>query len=488
MTEVRRVVDSVAEIIRSMGAEAVTFHDNVSDDQSENVRRLTDWHNSQDRDLDCQIHMNAHQETIEPRGSECWYVSDGTEELAARVSAGIAGAARLPDRGAKQTDDLYFLNKTDQKAILIEVVFVDSKADAEAYRDRFPSICVALASAILARFVARPPTVPEMQRPTIKDGDYGSLVRLVQECLMAEPFDSMFGPETEKAVKQFQGSNGLDADGVVGPETWDKLGHEFDLPPYPTPMLEPLDEEIIDEIEMAAEDSDVADLLWDDRGVAPLGYIVGTAFAYATMVRKFENNDLTAHEIAKAETGDTEHDALALYRDQFQRLGMGNSIAGRDVLRHVFVFLLGLGMRESSGKHCCGRDQSADNVQAETCEAGLFQTSWNYHVCATDAETLMAEYEHALRGREPQCQLAAFADGVSCSAEDWQNYGSGKGAYFQELTKLCPAFACESAAVAIRNICKHYGPVVRGEVQITPEADELFAEIDEILAAAEDTA
>jgi hypothetical protein len=56
-----------------------------------------------------------------------------------------------------------------------------------------------------------------------------------------------------------------------------------------------------------------------------------------------------------------------------RELGMDNSADGVDTLRHLFALQLGLGMRESSGQYCCGRDMSADNVSAETCEAGLFQ-------------------------------------------------------------------------------------------------------------------
>lgn len=321
-----------------------------------------------------------------------------------------------------------------------------------------------------------------MDRPTIQDGDYGSLVLLVQECLLCD-LDSTFGPETEEAVKRFQDKHKLEDDGVVGPQTWAKLAEIHDLPPYPAPMLKPLPQEIIDEIVTAAAESDVADLLWDDRGVAPLAYIKGMALAYATCVRKYEAGDMTVHEIAKADMGDTEHDALAFYRDQFNRIGMLNGIAGRKVLRSVFVFLLGLGMRESSGKYCEGRDMSAENTSSDTCEAGLFQTSWNYHACATDAETLFDEYFHALERKEPQCQLAAFEDGVSCSGDDWENYGSGTGAQFQELSKVCPAFAVESAAVGIRNLRKHWGPIGRLEVEIVPEAEALFVEVDEILAA-----
>ena len=62
---------------------------------------------------------------------------------------------------------------------------------------------------------------------TIRIGSRGPDVVLCQQSLTKHEFactaDGVFGPNTERQVKSFQGSCGLVADGIVGPATWSEL-------------------------------------------------------------------------------------------------------------------------------------------------------------------------------------------------------------------------------------------------------------------------
>lgn len=209
---------------------------------------------------------------------------------------------------------------------------------------------------------------------------------------------------------------------------------------------------------------------WHNRGVAPPAYIRGMALAFAQTYRRFKAGHPGAVEMAKANTHNDTRDALAWYNSNFRALGMSNDTAGADTLRHLWVLMLGVGMRESSGQHCCGRDRSARNTSADTAEAGLFQTSYNAHTCHPSFDHVMDDF---LTG-EAEGYLPIFSVGVHCSTGDWANSGSGRGAVFQKLCKEQPAFAAESAAITLRNLRKHYGTVNRKEAEVRKEADDLF--------------
>jgi N-acetylmuramoyl-L-alanine amidase len=141
--EARKVVNRVAELLDDAGVSVSMFHDNTSRTPTENLNRICDWHNSQMRDLDVSVHFNAYETTSSPMGTEVLYITQ--EELARDVSAAIAKAGTFIDRGPKERTDLAFLNGTTEPAILIEVCFVDSEADADLYNGHFDAICLAIA-------------------------------------------------------------------------------------------------------------------------------------------------------------------------------------------------------------------------------------------------------------------------------------------------------------------------------------------------------
>lgn len=91
--------------------------------------------NANGAELALSFHFNAASPTSAPRGTEAYYYG-GDERgraVAAAVSASLAAAMGLPDRGAKDGSHLYYVARTAPTAVLVEVCFVDSSADAAAY-------------------------------------------------------------------------------------------------------------------------------------------------------------------------------------------------------------------------------------------------------------------------------------------------------------------------------------------------------------------
>jgi hypothetical protein len=345
-------------------------------------------------------------------GVECLYITQSS--LAGEVSHAIARAGGFIDRGPKKRTDLFFLNNTEEPAILIETCFVDSKADHDLYLQNFEAICVSIAEAIAGKSLAP-------------------------------------GPEPEPPPDE-----------------------ETGLPPK-------FSDDVIAQIEQIASSSLIAEYSWRDRGRAPKGYINGMAVAYAQAVVRFDAGDAPILEMAKADTWDDDVDALSWYRSNFSAIGLSNQVAGLDTLRHLFVLLLGLGMRESSGRHCEGRDMSASNVSSDTCEAGLFQTSWNAHNCSDHFDTLAGQYDKST----VQGYMSVFAEGVSCSSSSWSCYGSGAGYKFQETCKWSPTYAVETCAITLRNLRQHYGPINRKEAEILLDSDTMFRAVEDYIRTVE---
>ena len=236
----------------------------------------------------------------------------------------------------------------------------------------------------------------------------------------------------------------------------------------------------ISEIVQIAANSALARVSWDGgRGRAPLGYIKGMAVMFAVAQRKLAQGDPAAVEMSRAASSDSHRDALAHYASRFAALGMRNDVSGIDTLRHLFVLMIGLGMRESSGRYCEGRDRSASNTSADSAEAGLFQMSWDAHGASRQIPRLLDEYQANGGGGYREI----FCEGVTPHRGDLDNCGSGTGLRFQQLCKDCPGFAVETAAVGLRNLRTHWGPINRREAELRTEADDMLQQVQRLVAS-----
>jgi N-acetylmuramoyl-L-alanine amidase len=142
----RLVVEDLASALRTQGVTVVTFHDDTSTSQNENLNRITDFHNKQDRELDISVHFNAFEQCDKPMGTEVLYVTQ--VELADKMSAMLSGAGGFIDRGPKKNTGLHFLNQTDMPSILVEVCFVDSVADVGLFDKNYEAIIEAMAGVL----------------------------------------------------------------------------------------------------------------------------------------------------------------------------------------------------------------------------------------------------------------------------------------------------------------------------------------------------
>jgi hypothetical protein len=211
----------------------------------------------------------------------------------------------------------------------------------------------------------------------------------------------------------------------------------------------------LNSITLAARDSQCAKVSWAGRGRAPLGYVKGMAFAFAKSycAKRFDG------------ISDSSKNALTSY-----------GVAVTPV--NTYALLIGLGLRESSGNYCEGRDMSASNTSSDTAEAGPFQTSWNAAGAHSSLPKIALEYKNGAR-----CFLDVWQEGVSaahCRAQG-SYYGSGNGLEFQKLARNCPQFAAEFAAVTILTLKNHYGPLIRKEAQFKQECVDMFSSVKKLV-------
>jgi len=157
VTEARRVVKRVSELLNNNGAKAIEFYEDIAKTQKDNVNNIINFHNRQDRDLDVSVHFNSSAgTTTAPIGVEVLYKSLNpySFQMAQRLSTSISFYGELKNRGAKPRADLGFLNSCTKNPVLIEVCFVNSTSDVNAYNKNFEQICKGIAEVLLDKEIS----------------------------------------------------------------------------------------------------------------------------------------------------------------------------------------------------------------------------------------------------------------------------------------------------------------------------------------------
>ena len=176
VTEARRVTDRVAEILCGAGVKVDVFHDNTTRPPNSTVNTINAHHNAQTRDLDVSVHFNAVAGATRDIGIgvETCYRQGNTEmrELASRISKAIVEASGMILRrgdGTWTRTDLGFLNRTNiNRAVLLEICFVNSRTDVRLYQENFEAVCrniaVILSGKVITEHISQP-TTPRPDTP-----------------------------------------------------------------------------------------------------------------------------------------------------------------------------------------------------------------------------------------------------------------------------------------------------------------------------------
>ena len=264
----RLVGEEVRRLLKERGNTVYNCTVDYAATTSESLSLVVQQANREDLDWFIAIHFNAGG----GQGVEVYTYEGRQYQDAIDVCNNIA-ALGFNNRGVKAGTGLYVIRRTKAKSMLIEVCFVDTE-DANKYLSvGYKAIAKAIVDALDNHIVSSPAVdtntsstsqtqsttvntgndwVRRLQQecnnqgyskqkvdgiagpatlagcPTLKKGASGNITKLLQEKLVTLGYstngvDGIFGSGTYSAVREFQKTRGLSADGIVGQNTWRKL-------------------------------------------------------------------------------------------------------------------------------------------------------------------------------------------------------------------------------------------------------------------------
>ena len=264
----RLVGEEVRRLLKERGNTVYNCTVDYASTTNESLALVVQQANREDLDWFISIHFNAGG----GKGVEVYTYEGRQYKDAIDVCNNIA-ALGFNNRGVKAGTGLYVIRKTIAKSMLIEVCFVDTE-DANKYLQvGYKAIAKAIVDALDNHISSSPAVdtntsstsqtqstatikgddwVRRLQQecnnqgfskqnvdgiagpatlagcPTLKKGASGNITKLLQEKLVKLGYstngvDGIFGSGTYSAVREFQKTRGLSADGIVGQNTWRKL-------------------------------------------------------------------------------------------------------------------------------------------------------------------------------------------------------------------------------------------------------------------------
>ncbi|MBH7347011.1 N-acetylmuramoyl-L-alanine amidase [Clostridioides difficile] len=166
-TENRILMDLVVKWLKKGGA---TVYSGKVDKSNNYLAEQCKIANRQNVDVAAQIHFNADHTTLNKMGTETIYKTNNGKVYAERVNKKLSTIFK--NRGAKSdVRGLYWLSHTKAPAILIEVCFVDSKADTDYYIRHKDIVAKLIAEGILNKNIDNSEDKKMYKHTIVYDGE-----------------------------------------------------------------------------------------------------------------------------------------------------------------------------------------------------------------------------------------------------------------------------------------------------------------------------
>jgi N-acetylmuramoyl-L-alanine amidase len=267
--------------LKSLGHQVVDCKPRRASSVGNSLQQRCNIANSNRVDIYVSIHFNSFNR--QANGTEVFATSDRGRRIAQPVLNNIVKLGYV-NRGVKNGSHLYVLQHTNMPAILVECCFCDAQQDMNRYNA--DNLADAIVRGLTGQTPPKPDeadkkTVLDLQKalnqlrirddngkPLVEDGIIGNATRsatrnfqrivgitetgiagpttwLAIEEILAKPIlrpnhaagttvkylqyllkvvvDGIYGSLTASAVEVWQQKQGLTSDGIVGPQTWNKL-------------------------------------------------------------------------------------------------------------------------------------------------------------------------------------------------------------------------------------------------------------------------